>query len=173
MEGPAKKLDRALLESVYVRLEKPIYNVVYRWLWNREDASDVVQEAFVRLWKMRRKVDPSTVDALVYRIALNLAASRWRSQKRWRWASLSALKLAPSAALSVETQAVREEEASRVRRAVESLPERLRRVITLCELAELSYEEVGRILGIPAGTVGSRRHRALRLLRERLEGDPR
>jgi len=173
MEGPAKKLDRALLESVYVRLEKPIYNVVYRWLWNREDASDVVQEAFVRLWKMRRRVDLSSVDALVYRIALNLAASRRRSGKRWRWASLSALKLAPSAAPSVETQAVREEEASRVRRAVESLPEGLRRVITLCELAELSYEEVGRVLDIPVGTVGSRRHRALRLLREQLGGDPR
>lgn len=172
MEGPAKKLDRAMLESVYVRLEKPIYNVVYRWLWNREDASDVVQEAFVRLWKMRRRVDLSSVDALVYRIALNLAASRRRSGKRWLWASLSALKLASSAAPSVETQAVREEEASRVRRAVESLPESLRRVITLCELAELSYEEVGRVLAIPAGTVGSRRHRALRLLRERLGGDP-
>ena len=83
----------------------------------------------------------------------------------------TALKLAPSGAPSVEIQAVREEEASRVRRAVKSLPESLRRVIMLCELAELSYEEVGRVLGIPAGTVGSRRHRALGLLRERLGED--
>ena len=56
-----------------------------------------------------------------------------------------------------------------MREAVNSLPEELRRVVVLCECSELTYDEIGAVLSIPAGTVGSRRHRALRLLRERLE----
>ena len=56
-----------------------------------------------------------------------------------------------------------------MRRAVEQLPNELRSVVVLCECTDLTYEGVAEILGIPPGTVGSRRHRALRMLRERLE----
>ena len=48
------------------------------------------------------------------------------------------------------------------------LPEHLRRVVMLCELSDLSYEQVGSLLSIPSGTVGSRRHKAMCLLREAL-----
>ena len=52
---------------------------------------------------------------------------------------------------------------------METLPEDLRRVVVLCECSELTYDEIGAVLSIPPGTVGSRHHRALRLLRARLE----
>jgi RNA polymerase sigma-70 factor (ECF subfamily) len=64
----------------------------------------------------------------------------------------------------VEERQVRE----RVRRAVDALPERLRRVVVLTELAELSYADVARVLAIPEGTVASRRHAAVRRLRKLL-----
>ena len=51
-------------------------NVVYRWVWRAEEAQDIVQEAFVRLWRMRERVDLATVEPLVHRIALNLGAQR-------------------------------------------------------------------------------------------------
>jgi DNA-directed RNA polymerase specialized sigma24 family protein len=44
-------------------------------------------------------------------------------------------------------------------------------VVTLCELSDLSHREIGELLAIPAGTVGSRRHRALGILRRRLEDE--
>ena len=53
MGGERERFDEKKLETFYARLEKPVYNVVYRWLWREEDARDVVQEAFVRLWRMR------------------------------------------------------------------------------------------------------------------------
>jgi RNA polymerase sigma-70 factor (ECF subfamily) len=153
------------LEELYVALEKPIYNVVYRWVWNAEDARDIVQEAFVRLWRVRDRVETGTARALAFRVALNLAASRRRRKKLWRWLPLDAVRWTATAKTD---DLVQDERHERLQRAIESLPDPLRRVIVLCELAEMSYDEVGATLGIPAGTVGSRKHRALRLLREAL-----
>ena len=154
-------LDQTTLEDLFVRLERSLYNVVYRWLWSVEDSREVVQEAFMRLWRMRERVEIETVEPLVYKIALNLAASRRRTHRIWRWVSLEALREEPVDSRGADELAATAQETARLRAAVESLPESLRRVVFLCELSELSYEEVGRALSIPVGTVGSRRHRAL------------
>ncbi|MDA1093540.1 MAG: RNA polymerase sigma factor [Acidobacteria bacterium] len=156
------------LEQLYARLERPLCNVVYRWLWNMDEAQDVVQDAFVRLWRMRARVDLVTVAPLIYKIALNLAASGRRSKRLWQWVSLDALRAPRSKEASADSAISSREEAARVRSAVQALPEQLRRLIMLCEYSELSYDEIADILSIPAGTVGSRRHRALRRLREAL-----
>ena len=145
-------LDQDHLEELYVRLEKPIYNVVYRWVWDREEARDIMQEAFVRLWRMQNRVRLETVEPLLYRIAMNLAAKSRRSRKIRRWITLDSTS----------------ERNLTVRRAVDALPERLRRIVLLCEFSEMTYEQIGHLLGIPAGTVGSRRSTALMLLQKRL-----
>ncbi|MEM7247331.1 MAG: sigma-70 family RNA polymerase sigma factor [Acidobacteriota bacterium] len=168
-EQRAAGLDEADVETLFVRLEKPVHAVVYRWLWNHEDAREVVQEAFVRLWHRRADVRPATVEALVYRIALNLAASRRRKKKLWRFLGIEALADAPSAAPIADETLGRAQETARLREAVERLPDDLRRVVVLCETAELTHAAIGEVLGIPAGTVGSRRHRALKLLRQTLD----
>ena len=160
-------MSEADLEQLYARLRKPVYNVVYRWTWNADEAQDVVQEAFVRLWRMRGRVRPATAEPLLYKIALNLASSRRRRRRLWRW-----LPLEPFEDLRVQAgpdvSVTRNEEHGRLRAAVLSLPEELRRVVMLCEFSDLTQTEIADILSIPAGTVGSRRHRALRMLRERL-----
>jgi RNA polymerase sigma-70 factor (ECF subfamily) len=66
---------------------------------------------------------------------------------------------------------VRDQERHRVRDAVSSLPEDLRDVVLLCEFSGMSYAEIAGTLSIPEGTVGSRRHRALKLLRSRLSAE--
>jgi len=152
------------LEQLYARLEKPLYNVVYRWVWNADESQEVVQEAFVRLWRMRERVEMSTVEPLVYRIALNLAASRLRNRKIWKWVSLDALR-SRSSTSHVERRIVEDERRAAVREALTRLPDDLRQVVVLCELSGLSYAEIGAVLSIPVGTVGSKRHRALKMLR--------
>lgn len=169
MPGPdTPTLDQAALELLYGRLETSMYNVVYRWLWDSEEAHDVVHEAFVRVWKSRHEVDMATVEALLYKTALNLASNRRRSRKLWRWVSLEALWDRQGSGGLADAELSRAQQDAVVRRAVEALPEPLRRVVMLCELSNLTYEQVGLILSIPAGTVGSRRNKALRLLRESL-----
>jgi RNA polymerase sigma-70 factor, ECF subfamily len=165
-------IDDAAVEALYAELERPVYNVVFRWVWDREEAREVVQEAFVRLWRMRARVEPATVRPLLYRIAVNLASNRrrWRRLRR-----VVALERAPAAAPAPSRAAdeamEREQRQAAVRSAVEALPERLRRVVTLCELAGLSYAEVAAILEIPAGTVASRRNAAMERLRSVLDDE--
>ncbi len=160
-------LSKTEFERFFVELERPLYNVAYRWLWSREDAAEVVQEAFVRLWKMRARVEAQTAKALVYKIALNLASSRRRrrASRRLRLVVSATPRESPDEAL------VERESAARVRAALERLPEAQRRVVVLCELGGLSYAEVAEILEIKVGTVGSRRNSALAKLREQLESE--
>ena len=154
------------MERLFIEVERPLFNVVYRWLWHREDEAEVVQEAFLRLWSMQARVDPGTAKPLVYRIALNLAASRRRRARLRRFVGLE--QAAPTDERHPEHLLSGRGEAARVRGAVDALPEKLRRVITLCELGELSYADVARALEIPAGTVASRRAAAMVKLRAAL-----
>ena len=58
-----------------------------------------------------------------------------------------------------------------LREAIDGLPEGLKQVLILNQLAEMSYHEISAVLGIKVGTVGSRRNRALSRLRETLTGE--
>jgi RNA polymerase sigma-70 factor (ECF subfamily) len=164
-------MNEADLERLYSRLETPVYNVVYRWVWDREEARDLVQEAFVRLWKMRRRVVAETVEPLVYRMALNLARSSLRRRKLRRFVGIGALVERLHDPREQQATLETSEQSARLRQAVLALPEDLRQVIMLCAFTELRYDQIGEILRIPEGTVGSRRNRALKRLRGILSGE--
>lgn len=153
-------------EALYQRLERRLYNVVYRQLWSASEAQDVVQEAFVRLWKMP-EVRLDTVEPLLFRIALNLAKNRRRSRRVWQWVPLAETLFSGGAAADEALHAKESEQ--RMRRALETLPKDLQDVIVLCELSELSYKDIAETLGIKEGTVGSRRNSALTKLRALME----
>ena len=160
-------LDQAALERLFVAHERALFNVVYRWTWDREDAAEIVQEAFGRLWDMRARVDAARARPLVYRIALNLAASR----RRWArlrsfvgWDEQRATD-APDTSAIPERDLLARERQEAIAAALQQLPEALRRTVVLCELSELSYEEIAAVLRTRPGTVGSRRHAALARLR--------
>lgn len=161
-------LTRSALEELYERLEKPLYCVLYRSVWDREEAHELVQETFLRLWAMREKVRMETVEPLAYRIGTNLASNRRRSRRLWQMVTLEAVRSRRSDHRSAEENIEQKELRKRVRRAILSLPERLRRVILLCEYSGLSTREIAFALGIAEGTVASRRHSARRKLRQAL-----
>lgn len=163
-EHPPAGLDRASFDRLYLRLERPMYNVVYRRLWQVQDSHEVVQEAFVRLWDMRHRVRPATVEPLVWRIALNQASKRARRRRVWGWWSQETDHTpdpGPSAARRLDDH----QRTLQVRAAIDALPDTLRDVVVMCELSGLSYAQVADVLGIPVGTVGSRRHAGLAALR--------
>lgn len=159
---------RAALEQLYVQMERPLYNVVFRYIWSREESSEIVQETFVRLWAARARVRPETARALAYQIGLNLA------RKRRRWLSIRSFF---SLGHERSEQPLQDEilsdheRALSLRSALAALPDAQRDVILLCHFSELSYREVAEILGIPEGTVGSRRTNALRALSATLGGE--
>jgi RNA polymerase sigma-70 factor (ECF subfamily) len=156
-------VDKTQWIDVYRRLEKPLYNVVYRVLWDAAESQDVVQETFLRCWRRKEDVRADGFKALLYRTALNLASNRRRRTRLWRMVGVAQIEDAPA-------ENATDEPISRlVRAAFDSLPEALRSVVLLTELAGMTYSEVAAALEIAEGTVGSRRTRALALLRERLE----
>jgi RNA polymerase sigma-70 factor (ECF subfamily) len=118
---------------------------------------------------MREKIVGDAVEPLVYKIALNLARSALRRRKILKWMPLGPVTPEPAIMDDQGKDLAQKEERSQVHSAVLALPDDLRKVILLCEFTELTYGQIGNILEIPEGTVGSRRNRALQLLRSSLE----
>jgi RNA polymerase sigma-70 factor, ECF subfamily len=163
-----KGLDEAALEALYQRLEKPLFNAALRWLWDAGEARDVVQEAFVKLWGMAARIDPRTAEPLAWRVCLNLAANRRRRRRLWSLLTLEALRDHGDSLPRADEVLARHERDEAIRRAVDGLPDKLKRVILMCELSGMRYAEIAGALGIPEGTVASRRNAALKKLEERL-----
>jgi RNA polymerase sigma-70 factor (ECF subfamily) len=163
-----ERLDEQCFELLYNRLEKSMYNVAYRCLWDTEEAHEAVQDAFFRLWGMRDRVTIDTVEPLVYKILLNLATNRRRAKNLWKWVSLDAV-MNRSGPIDTEEKLTSKEQSMLLRKAIEGLPKRLKRVVLLCEFSVLTYNQIAEILSIPHGTVASRRNQALKMLRQSLE----
>jgi len=156
-------VDNAQWVDTYRRLEKPLFNVVYRVIWDAAESQDIVQETFLRCWRRKEDIRADGFKALLFRTALNLASNRRRRAKLWSMIGLASIDEIADEHASSELIS------KPVRAALDSVPEALRHVLLLTELAGMTYAEVAVALGIREGTVGSRRTRALALLRERLE----
>lgn len=167
-EQRAAPLDGPALEALYGRLEKPVFNVVYRWLWSSEESRDVTQEAFLKLWAARARVDAATAEPLVFRAAINLASNRLRARKLWGLFGLGAVEEQPAAGADAQAQLEAAQQRVAVRRAIDGLPEKLKQVVVLCELSGLSYQQIAETLSIPMGTVASRRSAAMASLSKTL-----
>ena len=154
-------LRQDALYASYRRLERPLYNVLYRQLWVTEDCQDVIHDAFVRVWERRDKVDETTLDALVWTTALNLAKNRlrWRLLRRHDDVDDASLQL-PADARAQDFLAARE-----LHKALQQLPHAWQQVLLLSEFSGMRGEEIAKILGIPAGTVASRKHQAMARLK--------
>ena len=158
-------LTEADWSVLYQRLEKPLYNAAYRYVWQRQDAQDLVQEAFLQLWQRRTALAADTADRYLWVMTLNLA----RKRRRWRalrhFLQLDEVPELPADCTSPEQTLVDSEQQRLLARAIDQLSEKLRSVLLLTEFSEYSYEVVAELLAIPAGTVASRRHLALKQLR--------
>lgn len=153
------------LYASYQRLERPLYNVLYRQLWQAQDCQDVMQDAYMRVWEHRRRIDEATLDAWVWTTALNLARNRLRWRRLWRPASVDELEAAPYPGEPEDFLASR-----RLRQALRALPDVSRDLLLLSYFSGLSGAQIASVLGIPAGTVASRKHQAVARLKT-LMGD--
>jgi RNA polymerase sigma-70 factor (ECF subfamily) len=158
-------MSEAEWEALYKRLEKPLYNLAYRYVWNRQEAQDILHDAFMELWARRARLIAATADRYAWTAVLNLSRKhhRWSRTKRFLRGDDSVASLPATGAL--ESEAARVQEHAALHAAIERLPEKLRCVLLLVQFSELSYESIAQLLSIPSGTVASRRNLALRQLR--------
>jgi RNA polymerase sigma-70 factor, ECF subfamily len=134
---------------------------------DRNTADDVVQEAFLRLWRTAAGYEArGQLRAYLLRIVCNLCADFQR--KKPPTSSWERCIETPDNQPTTDETLHRRLLAEAVRNAVACLPESQRAVFILSEYEGLSYREIAEILGVPIGTVGSRKHLATEALRERL-----
>lgn len=157
--------DASAFEPLVEQYRRPLYRVAVRLLGDREEARDATQSAFLKAYQSLGTWEPGRrFFSWIYRILVNDCLNTRRSRRPTApLVDLPAPGVAPD---PVETS----ETCRRVRLAVLRLPPDLRDVIVLRHFAELSYEEAGAALRIPAKTVKSRlftaRQRLCELLAE-------
>jgi len=170
----------AALNDLMERHATPVFRFLCRMLGNEDDANDVAQETFVRVFQARERFRTTEkFSAWLFTIAANLA----RNQIRWRTrhpnVSLEAesgsaaeplANVLPAKEATPNEQAVKLERAAAVRAAVGRLPADLREAIVLCEWEEKSVAEAAAILEATPKAVESRLYRARQNLREELKG---
>ena len=168
----------AALNDLMERHATPVFHFLCRMVGNEDDANDLAQETFVRVFKSAKSFRANErFSTWLFTIAANLARNHFRWRSRHPHISLDTEKAEtgqtfgstlPANAASPKEATLAGERAAAVRTAVKNLPEDLREAIVLCEWEERSVAEAAAILEITPKAVESRLYRARGILRERL-----
>jgi RNA polymerase sigma-70 factor (ECF subfamily) len=172
----AEELSR--YDGIVQRYARHVYNIAYRMTGNEADARDLSQEAFLRVYRALRRVQPGApLESWLYRIVSNLYIDLLRRRPRARIESLDApidtprgemAREFPDVAANPEAVFEREHIDGEIQLALGVLSPDLRMVVVLSDIEGFAYEEIAAILRVPLGTVKSRLHRARHVLQQRL-----
>jgi RNA polymerase sigma-70 factor (ECF subfamily) len=164
-------------EELVRRYERKVYNITYRLMGNEQDASEALQDAFMRAYRFIGKFQfKSSFFTWLYRIATNVSLSKLRKREKVETVSIDQpvneagdlpfeipdLKYGPEKLMK------QRELRAAIQKAVEELPEDYRSVVVLRDLEGLSNEEVSKVLKLSVAAVKSRLHRGRLVLREKL-----
>jgi RNA polymerase sigma factor, sigma-70 family len=170
--------NREAFDVLIKRYERPIYHLAYRLSGNYDDAHDIAAETFLRIYRAIGTFQCAiTLPAWINRIVANVFYDTRRHAYRHPAVSLDALveKTGDSllaneknTARSPQAEAEDNERKTILAKAIQSLPDYQRMMVTLFHSEGRTYEEIADIMKIPVGTVKSRLNRARLALRERL-----
>ena len=174
-----KNGDESAYAVIIGRYRNPITNYLYRFLNDYEEAVDLAQETFVRVYfAIDRYHTDYAFSTYIYRIATNLAISEIRKRKRRTILSLTGLfqvdaeddtEFQPTDNKSLPDKDLIDDERGRViARAIATLPPKYRVPVILRDVEGKTYEEIAGILELGLGTTKSRISRARALLKEKL-----
>jgi RNA polymerase sigma-70 factor (ECF subfamily) len=168
---------RARFEAIATPLMGVLYNAALRWTRQPAEASDLVQETYLRAYRTFDSFAAGTnAKAWLLTIAYSIFVNRYRKQQREPHAvSIDDLgewheAFAAPSSERPDAQYGKERMAAEIEQALETLPELFRSAVRLVDVDELSYEEAATALGCPVGTLRSRLHRARKLLLTALTG---
>jgi RNA polymerase sigma-70 factor, ECF subfamily len=166
----AAKEDPAAFADLVRRHQDALFNFLYRMTGNREDAEDLTQEAFVRIYRALPRFRPgSPFKPWMYKIATNLAINQYHARKPT--SQLADEFPSRSPFTSPELMAELRETQRDLRGAMLQLPEQYRAILLLRHLNELSYQDIADTLGVPIGTAKVRLHRARKMLQTKMYPD--
>ncbi|MFZ0390882.1 MAG: sigma-70 family RNA polymerase sigma factor [Calditrichia bacterium] len=168
--------DIQAYDTLVRRYKDQLLNFVYRFVSNRTDAEDIVQETFLRVYKNKHYYkEIAKFSTWVYTIAGNLAKTELRRRKRHKIFSVSNFVNEerdydiPDREHSPERKVDGSIKENMIQSAIEKLPPKFKEVIILRDVQGFAYEEISQILNIPLGTVKSRVNRGRLKLQEDLK----
>lgn len=173
--------DAEAFDALVMRYSADIYAVLFRTTRDAEEAADLTQETFLSAFKAVKKFrGEADLKTWLTRIAINESRNRFRWWKRrFREKTVSIdqpvgenetplSETVSSQSASPEDVTLRRERESRLVKALNGLPEIFREAVVLCDIENLSYEEIASVLQINLGTVKSRIARGREELRRKL-----
>ena len=167
--------DMDAYDLLIKRYEKRLLNFIYRLLQGLDEAEDLFQETFLRVFRSRKRYRAkANFSTWLYRIASNLCIDRLRKSGRQKTTSLdqafqgrvSRYDVLPDYSLAPDVVMEREELQIEIQTALSSLPVHQRIVVIMSEYEGLNYSQIATALGCSVGTVKSRVHRARKQLKQ-------
>ncbi len=160
--------DSEAFATLVERYDRAVYHLAYRTLHDVEEARDVTQEAFFKAFRSLRTFKAGAkFSTWIFAITYHACCDRLSRRKHY---SGDELPERADAGPGPEQRVIALDEASRLRAAIDALPEKYRTVVTLFHLQGKQYEEIATVLGLPMGTVKTHLFRAKEQLRRLLSG---
>lgn len=165
--------DANAFEELVLKYEKTVYNLALRMVGDRDDASDMTQEAFIKAYgSLSSFRGDSKFSVWIYRIATNVCLDFLRSKSRKQQVSLTvsddddedAQLDIPDPSSAPEQQLIKKISMQSVEEGLKTLPDKQRQILVMRELGGMSYAEIGAALSLEEGTVKSRIFRARKRL---------
>jgi RNA polymerase sigma-70 factor (ECF subfamily) len=165
----SKAGENDAMEEIFDHYKGPLFNLAYRYTYNRQAAEDLLQDIFIKIFTHIRDVqNEETFVAWIFRIALNACYSYLRNKRSWvgavAWDEVQG---------RIEAAGFDRHEESLekpLNEAINELPEKLRTVFLLHDVQGFKHEEIARILGVAVGTSKSQLFKARMKIREFFRG---
>jgi RNA polymerase sigma-70 factor (ECF subfamily) len=166
----AQQGDESAYAALAVRIGDRMYAAAHHILRDTGRAEDAAQQALIDIWRMLPQLkDPDRFQAWAFRIVVRAAYAEAKRQRLW---GLRAASSAGEPTFAPDHQS-RVADRDQLERGFQRLPVDHRAVVVLKHFAGLSNDEIGEALDIPEGTVRSRLHYSMKILRAALEADAR
>ena len=166
------KTDSTEFEQLVRHFQPFVYSVALRLLLNEQDAKDLVQECFIRVWKHLHRFDHSSkFTTWLYQITLRLALDSLKGHKRRQKALqlYGKTEATKDEHCSADTAIQKQEWFAQFRKVADALPPRQRIIFVLRDLEDLDLQEIAKMLSLSVNTVKSNLYYARKHLRELIQ----
>jgi RNA polymerase sigma-70 factor, ECF subfamily len=157
--------DDSAWETIVGYYGKRVYNLCYRYVNRRDEAEDLTQDIFIKVYQNLKgfRPDMGSLQNWILKIGRNLIIDRYRQSRRFQavggMEEMEAMNLKDENTPDPLRAAEREEASAFLMSGLVALPPELKEAIILRDLEKLSYQEITDLLAIPEGTVKSRINR--------------
>jgi RNA polymerase sigma-70 factor (ECF subfamily) len=155
------------LELLIRKYLKPIYGYVFRFVQNQQDAEDLTQEIFLKMWRNLKKFKKGkSFKSWLFKIAKNTCFDFLRKKKGNLALNLENLDILADFAPSLIEEVEKENWIEKIKKGIEKLPLKMQKVLDLYYNLGLNFREISEVLGEPVNTIKSRHRRAIYRLKK-------